>query len=128
MDAPTIGDLVMFKHERTEDWEPRAEQGQFICNDDGCPNAAMVLVKRNGRENLVRTYCPRLLDWPKQRWKVHRNEGDDSSVWVSSSGNVRWEPPPDEDILTLEERSIGLEGHEEPNIEAFGDTSVCCWC
>ena len=87
-DAPTMGDLVMFKPEKTEDWEPRAEKGQFVCNDDRCPNGAMVLVWRNGREHLVRTYCPRLLDWPRQRWKVHRSEENDSAVWVSSSGTL----------------------------------------
>ena len=46
------------------------------------------------------------------------------TVWVSSSGNVRWEPPPDEDILTLEERSIGLPFAAGVDFRTFGHAYV----
>ena len=121
VDAPSMGDNVMYKPQQVDGMRPRGEQGRFICNDDRCPGGALVLVTRNGREAVLRTYSPRFLDIPRKKWKIHLNPETDEKVWVSSAGDIKWEPPPEGDILTMEERNEGPELADEPRLTAFGD-------
>ena len=51
-DAPTMGDGVLFRPEKTEDFQPRAVKARFICHDDRVSNGALVLVVRGGRETI----------------------------------------------------------------------------
>ena len=70
-DAPSMGDAVLFQFEKSADFQPQAEKARFVCHDDRVSNAPLVLVTRGGRETVVRTYCPRLANEPRPRWKIH---------------------------------------------------------
>ena len=119
-DAPTLGDAVLFRPEKTEDFQPRAEKARLVCHDDRVSNGALVLVVHGGRESLVRTYCPRLANEPRPRWKIHSHPDSGQTVWVSTSGQIGWEAPPDGGVLTFEERVLGPALDEEPELMAEG--------
>ncbi|CAE7646758.1 RE1 [Symbiodinium pilosum] len=119
-DAPTMGNAVLFRPEKTEDFQPRTMKARFVCHDDRVSNGALVLVVRDGREVLVKTYCPRLNNEPRPRWKIHTNPDSGQTVWVSSNGQIGWEAPPDGGVLTFEERMLGPSLDEEPELMAEG--------
>ena len=119
-DAPTLGDAVLFRPEKTEDFQPRAEKARLVCHDDRVSNGALVLVVHGGRESLVRTYCPRLANEPRPRWKIQSHPESGQTVWVSTSGQIGWEAPPDGGVLTFEERVLGPALDEEPELMAEG--------
>ena len=100
-DAPTMGDAVLFRPEKTEDFQPRAVKANFACHDDRVSNGALVLVVRGGREVFVKTYCPRLTNEPRPRWKVHVHPESGQTVWASSDGQIGWEAPQDGGVLTF---------------------------
>ena len=74
-DAPTMGDNIMFKPETVGDMMPKAELGRFLCNDDRCPGGALILVYKNGKDQIIRTYCPRLVNFPRKKWKTTNVKG-----------------------------------------------------
>ena len=119
-DAPTMGDAVLFRPEKTEDFRPRAEKAGFICHDDRVSNGALVLVERGGRETVVRTYCPRLANEPRPRWKIHSHPESGQTVWVSSNGQIGWDALQEDGVLTFEERTLGPALDEEPELMAEG--------
>ena len=119
-DAPTMGDAVLFRPEKTGDFQPRAVKARFVCHDDRVSNGALVLVERDGRETIVRTYCPRLTNEPRPRWKIHSHPETGQTVWVSTNGQVGWDAPQDGGVLTFEERMLGPALDEEPELMAEG--------
>ena len=119
-DAPTMGDAVLFRPEKTGDFQPRAVKARFVCHDDRVSNGALVLVERDGRETIVRTYCPRLTNEPRPRWKIHSHPETGQTVWVSTNGQVGWDAPQDGGVLTFEERVLGPALDEEPELMAEG--------
>ena len=119
-DAPTMGDGVLLRPEKTEDFQPRAVKARFICHDDRISNGALVLVARGGRETIARAYCPRLTNEPRPRWKIHSHPESGQTVWVSTNGQIGWDAPQDDGVLTFEERMLGPALDEEPELMAEG--------
>ncbi|CAE7510622.1 unnamed protein product [Symbiodinium sp. CCMP2592] len=83
---------------------PRAEEGLFLANDERTPGGARVLVTRDGRTTVRVTQMPVLRDVEAVRWRLERGS-QDQTVWVSTTGDVKWNAPPS-DMITVEE-SVG---------------------
>ena len=80
---------------------PRAEEGVFLANDERIPGGARVMVERDGRTSVRVTQMPVLKDREVVRWRIEKGPRD-QTVWVSSSGDVKWDVPA-ADLITLEE-------------------------
>ncbi|CAE6971992.1 GIP [Symbiodinium sp. CCMP2592] len=106
-DRPRMGDTVFVRKPTSSaghPFEPRAEEGLFLANDERTPGGARVLVTRDGRTTVRVTQMPVLKDIEAIRWRIERGP-QDQAVWVSTTGDVRWNAPPS-DMITVEE-SVG---------------------
>ena len=103
-DRPHMGDVILVRMPPSaldHQLEPKAEEGVFLANDQRTP---VVMVVRDGRTSVRVVQMPIMKDVEAIRWRVERGP-QDQTVWVSTTGDVRWNAPPS-DMITVEE-SVG---------------------
>ena len=115
-DNPQMGDAVAIQREVSEAFVEKAEIGVFLCHDSQTLGGAKVLVLRNGVLRAQRCRLPILLDQPRARWRQVLEPNGSRDIWVSTTGQVLWEPPQTGDMLTLEERTGEIGGPTEDEI------------
>ena len=106
-DRPRMGDVVFVRKPPStldHQFEPKAEEGVFLANDERTPGGARVMVVRDGKTSVRVTQMPIMKDVEAIRWRIERGP-QDQAVWVSTTGDVRWNAPPS-DMITVEE-SVG---------------------
>ena len=82
-------------------FEPRAEEGVFLANDERTPGGARIMVVRDGATSARVVRTPVLKDKPVIRWKLEKGPREEV-VWISTTGDIRWDAPPS-DMITVEE-------------------------
>ena len=103
-DRPKMGDTVLVRKpplSMEHPFEPRAEEGVFLANDERTPGGARVMVVRDGAASVRVVRLPVLKDKPVVRWKLERGPREEV-VWISATGDLRWDAPPS-DMITVEE-------------------------
>ena len=106
-DRPKMGDAVLVRKPPLSvehPFEPRAEEGVFLANDERTPGGARIMVVRDGATSVRVVKMPVLKDKPVIRWKLERGPREEM-VWISTTGDLRWDAPPS-DMITVEE-SVG---------------------
>ena len=106
-DRPHMGDVILVRKPPSaidHQFEPKAEEGVFLASGERTPGGARVMVARDGRTSVRVVQMPIMKDIEAIRWRVERGP-QDQTVWVSTTGDVRWNAPPS-DMLTVEE-SVG---------------------
>ncbi|CAE7589797.1 unnamed protein product, partial [Symbiodinium microadriaticum] len=102
-----MGDVILVRKPPSaidHQFEPKAEEGVFLASGERTPGGARVMVARDGRTSVRVVQMPIMKDVEAIRWRVERGP-QDQTVWVSTTGDVRWNAPPS-DMLTVEE-SVG---------------------
>ena len=120
---PQPGEPVAVSVAQPGPFEAKAERGRFLARNDTVSGGAYVEVTRNGRQAVITTRLPAVLEKHEQTWSIHETPSGDK-IWVSSRGEVKDAENMDNlgkdlGLLTLEERTDG------PN--ASEDASTACW-
>ena len=103
-DRPKMGDAVLVRKPPLSvehPFEPRAEEGVFLANDERTPGGARIMVVRDGATSVRVVRMPVLKDKPVIRWKLEKGPREEV-VWISTTGDIRWDAPPS-DMITVEE-------------------------
>ena len=105
-DLPIPGDYVLARQsaEVLPDFEGRTERGVFLGLSDTVSNGSKILVQRGDRLFVRYARLPILINRVKPRWRVVTKPDTAEHMWVSDSGQVSWDAPAPDQILTLEQR------------------------
>ena len=106
-DRPKMGDSALVRKPPLSvehPFEPRAEEGVFLANDERTPGGARVTAVRDGATSVRVVRMPVLKDKPTVRWKLEKGPRDEV-VWIGTTGDLRRDAPPS-DMITVEE-SVG---------------------
>ena len=96
-------------------WSPKTETARFLCRDEHTAGGALVLVKRNGQNVIVRSRLPAIIPAEQKTWRTHTTPLGDM-VWVSNRGDVQGA-----DALRDIGQDLGLVTYEESTFPVPGD-------
>ena len=105
-DLPIPGDYVLTRRpaDIMPDFEDRTERGVFLGLSDAVSNGSKILVQRGDRLFVRYARLPILINKVRPRWRVVPKPDSAEHMWVSDSGQVSWNAPSPDQILTLEQR------------------------
>ena len=105
-DLPIPGDYVLARRpaDIMPDFEDRTERGIFLGLSDTVSNGSKILVQRGDRLFVRYARLPILINRVRPRWRVVTKPDTAEHMWVSDSGQVSWDAPSPDQILTLEQR------------------------
>ncbi|OLP85945.1 Retrovirus-related Pol polyprotein from transposon TNT 1-94 [Symbiodinium microadriaticum] len=106
--------VAITKH-GAEPFTSKTETARFLCRDEHTASGALVLVKRNGQNVIVRSRLPAIIPAEQKTWRTHITPLGDM-VWVSNCGDVH-----DADALRDIGQDLGLVTYEESTFPASGD-------
>ena len=103
---PIPGDYVLARRpaDIVPDFEDRTERGVFLGLSDTVSNGSKILVQRGDRLFVRYARLPILINKVRPRWRVVTKPDTAEHMWVSDSGQVSWDAPSPDQILTLEQR------------------------
>ena len=106
--------VAITKH-GAEPFTSKTETACFLCRDEHTASGALVLVKRNGQNVIVRSRLPAIIPAEQKTWRTHATPLGDM-VWVSNRGDVQ-----DADALRDIGQDLGLVTYEESTFPVSGD-------
>ena len=112
---PIPGDYVLARKcaDVLPNFEERTERGVFLGLSDAVSNGSKILVQRGDGLFVRFARLPILLNRVRPRWGIATKPDSTDLTWVSGSGQVSWDAPSPDQILTLEQG----QGADVPNPE-----------